>query len=388
MAQGLIIPVDVQAHCATSAGKASSGFLCGTADFSAVPYCTDPADLNTLQNPGPCTSDSVLATKTVANWDAGVHLHWTLPDALLQGAHDNTVGETVFPPAPNRWLVTRIVVRSGGVVPSLCQSWVIESDQLSVTCPHERPHGPPAVTVPVQPSDYQAPDVSPAHPARGQSFQYLGNFYPYADWQEGQGAAYLYQQSATAPYKLTAVCYGNPVFAGFYPDCSTVFGFLDQAEDLQGVQTTDGLAYHVVGWYCQAAASDDPVPGATSMPAPCPAPTADDLASNDQAAQAYAQFVDSGLQGLTGEWSYLEVLDWNHDPNLNHVYTVTGTWTPTIQPGSVTLSTTTPYAENGDTWDVGAYAPFTVGTDDLCALGPIPARSSSYPAAGQISRAA
>jgi hypothetical protein len=46
---------------------------------------------------------------------------------------------------------------------------------------------------------------------------------------------------------LTAVGYGEPTFAAFYPNCLSVFGFHDDAppRSLQGVQ------YDVIGWYSE-----------------------------------------------------------------------------------------------------------------------------------------
>ena len=50
-------------------------------------------------------------------WDqleTGVHLHWALPDGLTRGGGPGA--ELVFPAAPDRWLVTRLVI-SGGSPP-------------------------------------------------------------------------------------------------------------------------------------------------------------------------------------------------------------------------------------------------------------------------------
>jgi hypothetical protein len=45
--------------------------------------------------------------------------------------------------------------------------------------------------------------------------------------------------------KLTAVGYGDPSFAAFYPNCHSVFGFCD--EDYSG--SPEGRRYYVMGWY-------------------------------------------------------------------------------------------------------------------------------------------
>ena len=48
--------------------------------------------------------------------------------------------------------------------------------------------------------------------------------------------------------ELTAVGYGEPTFAAFYPNCRNVFGLYDGDPSI----STDGLSgmrYDVVGWY-------------------------------------------------------------------------------------------------------------------------------------------
>jgi hypothetical protein len=44
---------------------------------------------------------------------------------------------------------------------------------------------------------------------------------------------------------LTAVGYGDPLFAAYYPSCRNVFGL----HDGDGTEVADGLRYHLVGWY-------------------------------------------------------------------------------------------------------------------------------------------
>jgi hypothetical protein len=62
--------------------------------------------------------------------DAGVHLHWAMPDALTKATHPlGTDGkpdqsQVKFPTLPNRWLVTR---KALGVIQ---KRWIIESDYL------------------------------------------------------------------------------------------------------------------------------------------------------------------------------------------------------------------------------------------------------------------
>src|SRR5207237_9528961 len=61
----------------------------------------------------------------------GIHLHWHLPAALRRGAYDEA-GRLEVPRAPDRWLLTRVLVRqAGSQAPSASlRSWVVESDYL------------------------------------------------------------------------------------------------------------------------------------------------------------------------------------------------------------------------------------------------------------------
>src|SRR5262249_49407202 len=54
-------------------------------------------------------------------------------------------------------------------------------------------------------------------------------------------------RDADAEYypKLTAVGYGEPTFAAFYPNCYSVFGFFDNDYDGKN----DGRQYYLTGWY-------------------------------------------------------------------------------------------------------------------------------------------
>ncbi|HEX9921973.1 MAG TPA: hypothetical protein VGD99_04875, partial [Anaerolineae bacterium] len=61
-------------------------------------------------------------------------------------------------------------------------------------------------------------------------------------------AAWLNQSDPSAEYldNLTAVGYGEPTFAAFYPNCHSVFGFHD--DDYAGTIPAN-LRYDVIGWY-------------------------------------------------------------------------------------------------------------------------------------------
>lgn len=294
---GLIIPISVEALCMGNPDHSSGpNFRGATADFSVLPYWTDK-NYSDSRHEGPYTSDRVLAA-TDSRWSVGVHLHWALPDALTHG-RQNDSGDVVYPPVPNRWLVTRIQTQGGNVVAHRC--WVIESDLLSKSDP--RPGiEPPTATVPVYPADYMSPSDPNSYPAGLQPFRYLGKVYDYESWRDGQGQEYV--NNNTTPYQFTAVCYGNPTFAAYYPNCCSVFGFYD---DLAGIDNAE-LSYSVVGWYSNA--NDDPLNGASLKPAPAPEPSATDLEQNTQKAQAYADYLQYGPKVDSGNWLYQEDNQW------------------------------------------------------------------------------
>jgi len=82
-----------------------------TADFSRLPYCDDGKyDVH----PDIANISEQLVATAFQNENlllrAGIHLHWSLPDALtkaqyVQDASGN--GLQVFPLVPNRWMVQR-----------------------------------------------------------------------------------------------------------------------------------------------------------------------------------------------------------------------------------------------------------------------------------------
>ncbi|GHO90560.1 hypothetical protein KSF_006080 [Reticulibacter mediterranei] len=195
------------------------------ADFSRLPYSNHVQDVNAAVANisedvlSPPFEDQNLYVK------AGIHLHWALPDTLTRGKH--TADGTDFPAVPNRWLVVRSR-REAGKQESIEKAWVVESDYLY-------PDGVAAgsISIPFSPT-----------PAQGKyrPFRYQGRSVPLEQWQA---------QDTQAEYleKLTAVGYGEPTFAAFYPNCHSVFGLYDG----DVAELSDGLQYDVIGWYSQPA---------------------------------------------------------------------------------------------------------------------------------------
>lgn len=196
------------------------------ADFSRLPFFTGKRDINPdIAN----ISEEIVATpfqNRNLRLKRGIHLHWSLPDALTKARPDpNKPDVQDFPRVPNRWLVTRTERGSNK------KEWLIESDYLYPAA--EGNVSGSGVTVPYHKAPAQAGryDKDSAQP-----FRYMGRVLELSQQGRDQGEYYP---------KLTAVGYGEPTFAAFYPNCHSVFGFCD--EDYSG--TTDGRRYYVMGWY-------------------------------------------------------------------------------------------------------------------------------------------
>jgi len=190
-----------------------------SADFSQLPYSDSVRDVN---------GDTAYISEEIVReplqdenlfLQAGIHLHWSLPDALTKGSH--TADGTDFPAVPNRWLV----IRSGPNV--VRKRWVVESDYLY---PDGAGADSGAISFPVAP-DPVATKYCP--------FRFVGQTVPFESWSPNAGAAEYLE-------KLTAVGYGDPTFAALYPNCHSVFGFHDEEF---AANVPPDLQYDLVGWY-------------------------------------------------------------------------------------------------------------------------------------------
>jgi hypothetical protein len=200
--------------------KSETTVIEATADFSRLPYNDGARDVNSETAN---ISEEIVSKPFQSDnlrLKPGTHLHWALPDALTSGTQ--TANGTDFPAAPNRWLITRQVKQDGRYVAD--GRWIVESDYLYPEGLGEKSGG---VNIPY------APDA-----AQKQPFRYLGRNLPLSAWREGSGAQYL--------KGLSAVGYGEPSFAAFYPNCHSVFGFYDDGYD---GASPDDVQYELIGWY-------------------------------------------------------------------------------------------------------------------------------------------
>jgi hypothetical protein len=171
---------------------------------------------------------------------SGVHLHWALPDALTRGRQKQVanpkepLGTPEFPRIPNRWMVQRIsrkpqtnsapAASPGSPLEISVRAWVVESDYLYGVRKREEVD---AVTFP-RPDEYAL-------------FDYVGKQFDYVNWTEQRSAYRI---------PLTALGYGDPAFAAYYPACKSILGFYDPLTDIN--QDT-AFTYFVAGWYSDAA---------------------------------------------------------------------------------------------------------------------------------------
>ena len=192
------------------------------ADFTLLPYATkNEGDINSsTAYIGESINQQAFGNNNL-QLGQGVHLHWALPDGLTKGKQVN--GELDFPAVPNRWLVSR---KRAGVIE---QQWVVESDYLFPE--KENMHGI-AVSIPTDKGE--------------QPYRYMGRKMAFSVWKAHQNNG---KDKNAEKYldKLTAVGYGEPAFAAFYPNCYSVFGFHDKG----AIDLTD-LEYEVIGWYSDA----------------------------------------------------------------------------------------------------------------------------------------
>jgi hypothetical protein len=161
----------------------------------------------------------------------GVHLHWALPDGLAHGVAADKDEELEFPLIPNRWLIVRFWDHGEKKRELDLQSkaWIVESD--TITSEHD------AAVWPQLPS-----------PGKQDYYIRIGNQFEMTKWPGEKSV------SGADSIDITAVGYGDPAFAAYYPACKGILGFHDKY--LEGLQDVT-LTYFVAGWYSEP--SKDPL---------------------------------------------------------------------------------------------------------------------------------
>jgi len=237
MSDILLVPIKLDALVLTQPTQV----VAPLADFSSLPY----VDPKSEGGPRDVNSDTAFLSSNVLSepfeddgllLQAGVHLHWALPDALTIGRHPykrNKDGQLIrnkdrqlipdtdhveHPVVPNRWLVLR---RGGGLK---AKSWVVESDYL---WPEGEKWEEGRITYLIPPES-RGPHKQP--------YRYLGRTQLVEEWHAPEKGGYLEE--------LKVYGYGEPNFAAFYPSCQGVFGLHDEEVTAEH----DGVSYRVLGW--------------------------------------------------------------------------------------------------------------------------------------------
>lgn len=240
-AAGAVVPVDLVAFCVSESEAVAStpAFSGATINYGAL----TTANANAYLGSSAARPFTFPALKPL---EAGVHLHWALPDALTR-ANVSAHQSMDFPAAPNRWLVTRFAIGGGSATAT---SFVIESDALLDTLPA----GHYAPLIPIKQAGSDQPGLA-----------YLGNKTPLTSYQANAAAANVRAFRDATGLELTVVANGQPSFAAYYPDGRSSFGFVDTLADLGGAAQ---LMYVVTGWYDLAA--NDPATLVRSQTVPSP----------------------------------------------------------------------------------------------------------------------
>lgn len=188
-----------------------------------------------------------------AKADVGVRVHWQLPLAHLHGVQES--GGVVFPEAPNRWLVTRIIREgnprpgSGGVTTGTevkKKYFLIQSDYLDAAGDN------------FWSSSYGVmnPQTHALTPNATETDQtQAGKVWHLDDWNSATAT----DRGPTLP-SLTAVGPGIASFHAYQPFNTAIFSFIDfVVDESNSDNSTDETAvdrgvvsYEVVGWYSDA----------------------------------------------------------------------------------------------------------------------------------------
>lgn len=210
----LVIPMHVDALF-LSEKKSVAG---ATTEFADLPYNNGKEDVNYEV---PYISEIFLSKAFEHNsvLPKGVHIHWALPKGLVSGVLSKEKG-LALPLVPDRWLVIRKGSTNGE------KAWIVESSYQ--------------YAADANPIATQKSIVYPVIPlANGTPYVFLGRAYEL----DKNGTLKEYIKTSYID-DLTAMGYGDPAFAGFYPNCHSVFGFHDD-----NVADSADLSYEIFGWY-------------------------------------------------------------------------------------------------------------------------------------------
>jgi hypothetical protein len=159
-----------------------------------------------------------------AKLEAGIHIHWALPDALTKSKlipSGSGEDRALFPGVPDLWLVVRFNPAPKSIGRGAKRSWrawVVDARMERAT-PFE---------------DWKLPTKGDAD-----SIHTLAGMLPSAQ-RIGHPGWGIFKASEKA---------FDPGVAAYYPACRTRFGFHDDLRDLSRAAEAGHVSYTVVGWY-------------------------------------------------------------------------------------------------------------------------------------------
>ncbi|MBN8681886.1 MAG: hypothetical protein J0L99_04515 [Chitinophagales bacterium] len=207
----------------------------------------------------------------------GLHLHWSLPDALTHGVHDPVSDSIVFPAVPNRWLLTRYLTPEPGytlpdakaqaqvAAHGVCvQQWVIESNRLFAASEMASLGGNMPTTIPLLVDNneiFRSTNPVMLNPGLQNpptlNNQLLGSIRVFdSSWTDNEAS-----NPDAYDKDLNAISYYGPGFAAYYQNSAAVFGFSDDFKDI-GIGRANlfgarfRVSYQVIGWFSEAGAAD------------------------------------------------------------------------------------------------------------------------------------
>ena len=182
-----------------------------TADFSFLPWNDGKQDLNPDYAPLGQYVEATPLQSANGKLKAGIHLHWTLPPALvrsLENKDPDKEGEMPF--VPVKWNVVPVEVETvTGEAAKDIKSETVWSDYIHKEETHLNDN---FAQVPIPPQREQP---------QPQPFRYMGTSTKLGQQPEGNE---YYKNPNFLGEPLTALGYGSMSFAPYYPDCREVFG--------------------------------------------------------------------------------------------------------------------------------------------------------------------
>ncbi|RMD98224.1 MAG: hypothetical protein D6816_16500 [Bacteroidetes bacterium] len=205
-------------------------------DFESLPYFDKELGQD-VNSDVPYLAESIIAPPfddTNFLLESGVHLNWDFPQFLKRTKYGaSQVAE--FPPAPNRWLISRFSGESK--IPE--KQWVIESDALLTNLKGAKIYDMAQTSLPVDIHSGERP------------YTYMGRVERLENWLKNQhtDGDFTTWKEKHSNKPLTAVGWGSLSFDVFYPNCRGVFAFHDPFG-------TKEHQYVVSGWYADPDADD------------------------------------------------------------------------------------------------------------------------------------